>query len=358
MKWILHYKKLHLWLLGNLVFLAAFLLTRQNRMLMNALTQSVTNPLRRQIGRVCEHLPFSVAELLCVLLVVGTAAFVLLGLRAIVRSTHKGSTLYALVLALAMTFTTIYSLFCLLWGANYYADSFCDKSGLSDEPVAVENLYRVTQQFAALVNTYAPDVPRSADGVFAGDREAILTYAPEIYENLYEEFPFLEAEDTAPKKVYFSKAMSALGFTGIYCPFTGESNVNMDFPAATLPTTVAHELAHRRGIASEQECNFLAVLAALRCDDALYRYSGALSGYIYLANALYAADPELWREVRATLDERVVADMRASSEYWKQYEGVVEKTTTKVYDSFLKSYGSIGVQSYGRCVDLLVAYFA
>ena len=155
----------------------------------------------------------------------------------------------------------------------------------------------------------------------------------------------------------FSRVMSAMGFTGFYFPFTGECNVNVDFPAATLPTTVAHELSHRRGIASEQECNFLAVLACLRCDDAAYRYAGALSGYIYLANALYSADAERWRAVRETLDERVVADLRASSAYWAQFEGPVDTVSNAVYDGFLKSYGTIGVKSYGACVDLLVAYF-
>lgn len=163
--------------------------------------------------------------------------------------------------------------------------------------------------------------------------------------------------DVPPKAMRFSRVMSAMGFTGFYFPFTGECNVNVDFPAATLPTTVAHELSHRRGIASEQECNFLAVLASLRCDDAAYRYAGALSGYIYLANALYSADAERWRAVRGTLDERVVADLRASGAYWAQFEGPVGTVSNAVYDGFLKSYGTIGVKSYGACVDLLVAYF-
>ena len=248
-------------------------------------------------------------------------------------------------------------LFCLLWGANYYADSFTDKSGLAAEPVAVDDLERVTRQFAALVNEYAGDVPRAADGAFAGDRAEILAYAPKIYENLYEEFPFLEMTDVPPKAMRFSRVMSAMGFTGFYFPFTGECNVNVDFPAATLPTTVAHELSHRRGIASEQECNFLAVLACLRCGDAAYRYAGALSGYLYLANALYSADAERWRAVRETLDERVVADLRTSGAYWAQFEGPVDTVSNAVYDGFLKSYGTIGVKSYGACVDLLVAYF-
>ena len=353
----LRYRKLHLWLLGNLAFLAAFLLTRQNRRAMNALTQNFTNPLRRGIGRLCERVPFSVAELLCGLAAVGVLVFVFCGVRALVRTAHKGRVLYALALTLLGAVLTVYSLFCLLWGANYYADSFTDQSGIAVEPVALDDLARVTEQFAALVNEYAGDIPRNADGMAAVKRADVLAYAPKIYTNLYGEFPFLEMTDVAPKAVYFSRVMSAMGFTGFYSPFTGECNVNVDYPAATLPTTVAHELAHRRGIASEQECNFLSVLAALRCEDSVYRYAGALSGYIYLSNALYAADTECYRTVRATLDERVIADMRASSAYWAQFEGPVDTVSNAVYDSFLKSYGTIGVKSYGACVDLLVAYY-
>lgn len=165
--------------------------------------------------------------------------------------------------------------------------------------------------------------------------------------------------DVPPKTMRFSRVMSAMGFTGFYFPFTGECNVNVDSPAATLPTTVAHELSHRRGIASEQECNFLAVLGlACSCGDAAYRYAGALSGYIYLANALYSADAERWAPPCAqTLDERVVADLRASGAYWAQFEGLADTVSNAVYDGFLKSYGTIGVKSYGACVDLLVAYF-
>lgn len=351
------YKKLHLWLLANLALLSAFLLARRSRAAMNALTEGFTDPLRRAIGQLCERVPFSVAEGLYVLAALGFLVFLVLGVRAVARSRHRSGTVYALVLGLGNAVLTVYVLFCLLWGANYYADSFTDKSGLAAEPVAVDDLERVTRQFAALVNEYAGDVPRAADGAFAGDRAEILAYAPKIYENLYEEFPFLEMTDVPPKAMRFSRVMSAMGFTGFYFPFTGECNVNVDFPAATLPSTVAHELSHRRGIASEQECNFLAVLACLRCGDAAYRYAGALSGYLYLANALYSADAERWRAVRETLDERVVADLRASGAYWAQFEGPVDTVSNAVYDGFLKSYGTIGVKSYGACVDLLVAYF-
>ena len=93
-----HYKKLHLWLLADLTFLAAFLLARQSRGAMNALTEGFTNPLRRAIGQFCERVPFSVAESLYVLAALGFLAFLVLGVRAVARSRHRSGTVYALSL--------------------------------------------------------------------------------------------------------------------------------------------------------------------------------------------------------------------------------------------------------------------
>ena len=93
---------------------------------MNALTEGFTNPLRRAIGQLCECVPFSVAEGLYVLAALGFLAFLVLGVRAVARSRHRSGTVYALVLGLGNAVLTVYVLFCLLWGANYYADSFTD----------------------------------------------------------------------------------------------------------------------------------------------------------------------------------------------------------------------------------------
>ena len=123
---LLRHKKLHLWLLADLAFLAAFLLARQSRGAMNALTEGFTNPLRRAIGQLCERVPFSIAESLYVLAVLGFLVFLVLGVRAVVRSRHRSGTVYALVLGLGNAVLTVYVLFCLLWGANYYADSFTE----------------------------------------------------------------------------------------------------------------------------------------------------------------------------------------------------------------------------------------
>ena len=151
--------------------------------------------------------------------------------------------------------------------------------------------------------------------------------------------------------------MSAMDFTGFYFPFTGEANVNVDAPPVYLPATCCHEIAHQKGVSSEQECNFLGILAALRSGDADFRYSGALMGYIYVSNALYAADYDAWQAIRDTLPQETLRDLQQQRDYWAQFEGPVKTVSTKVYDGFLKANGDKnGIHSYGTVVDLLLAY--
>ena len=361
MKLLKTYQKLHIWLLADLGLLAAYWLCRGNRAWMNALAAHVTAPLRRAIGRICYRVDFSVAEALCVLLVVLAATYVVWSVIAVIRRRGHGALqrAYGAVLGAVCAALTIYVGFCFLLGIDSYADGFQEKSGLYAQPVALEDLQAVTAYFARQVAQTAPGVARDEDGVFAEDRRAILENSVRAYDALEEEYPFLAFDDTGVKPVYFSRFLSALDFTGIYCPFTGESNVNVDSPASMLPATAAHELAHQRGITSEQECNFLAILASTTCGDEVYAYSGWLSGYIYLGNALYRVDPEAYWAIRSALPETVQADLRYQNEYWDQFEDkAAQKVSNRVYDSFLKGYGQeLGLQSYGTVVDLLVTYY-
>ena len=354
-----YFKGLHIWLAVNALALALFFLLTPQRGVMNAISQGFSMPLERALGRAWSLVPVSGAELCYAAAIMGLAIYLLWSVVSVSRAEYKRDAAYRRVMTLVNTVLSLYAVFCLLWGVNFYADDFCDKSGIYPEAVSVEDLAAVTRYFAEQTALCADKVARDADGVYAVAREETLARASTLYENMYGEFPFLRIEtDPKPKAIFFSRVMSAMNVTGLYFPFTGESNLNMDFPAATFPATVAHELAHRRGIASEQQCNFLAVLASTRSDDDAYRYSGWLLGYIHLSNALYTVDPDAWIESRRLLPETVEADLRAASDYWGQYSGKVSQASGKAYDAMLRSYGDeLGMKSYGAVVDLLVAYY-
>ena len=346
----------HSWLLLLAILFAVYFYGISSTAAANRVA-AVTQIVKDSFAGLWYHFPFSVVEWLYVLFIAACIVWIVVicvGLRR-----RKGrAILYGRVVGLICFALSAWGLYCLLWGVNYYADGFQEQSGIYAQPVTVEELERVTQLFVEGLSETHDKVLRDENGVFAVERDGIFAESVSVYENAAERFPFLRREDRIPKKMLFSRLFSAMNFTGFYSPYTGEANLNVDCPACLLPATITHELAHQRGIASEQECNFLAVMASIASDLPVYQYSGYLMGYIHLGNALYRADPQKWEAVYAQLPDTVKTDLQYHRAYWSEFEGTTAKVTQKLYDTTLKSYGQEnGIQSYGTVVDLLVAYY-
>lgn len=355
---IKRHKFVHIWTLGVLALFCCYWYGVSSPEAANAVS-GATQIVKDSYARFWYLFPFSVVEWFYVLFILGMIAWAAVLLHRVrTRRGHRADAAYGCAVGMACLGLTAYGLYCLLWGVNYYAAGFQEKSGLYAQPVKVEELDRVASWFAQRLSDTAGQVERDSDGVFAVPRDEIFQASTGIYSNISREFPFLDRQDRIPKKMYFSRLFSAMNFTGFYSPYTGESSLNVDSPACLLPANIAHELAHQRGIASEQECNFLAIAASTASDNSAYQYSGYLMGYIHLSNALYRADQNRWGELYAALPETVQADLRYHSAYWSQFEGLTATVSKRIYDTTLKSYGQTdGIQSYGTVVDLLVAYY-
>lgn len=342
----------------SVVLIILHLLTRGNRPLMVWASERLVQPVHRALAALNSHLPFSVAEALIGLAAAAVIAYIIYILISMLRGGGRLKRLYAAVINLLAAGLAVYAGFCMLWGVYYYGDDFMTRSALENENISVDQLEAVTRYFAELSNEYAERVPRDEDGNYIADRAAILARSDEVYENIERELPCLAGPAVRAKGVYFSRLMSYTDFTGFFFPFTAEANVNTDFPPALFASTVAHELAHQRGVAKEQEANFVAVLASLAYGDTEYCYSACLLAYTHLGNALYSADYEAWKSIYLSLSEDVRRDFAANREYWVQFETPVQKVSNTVYEGFLYSYDQdMGLKSYGACVDLLVNCF-
>lgn len=335
-----------------------FYCLRHNRVIMDHWVSNIMAPFEQCLGRLCAVFPFSLAETGIALAIFGVVfwlirAVIFLCLQRQVRAFLKRG------LALISVALWVWCLLCWMWNASYYATSFTEKSGLSSQGHPPEALIYTTAWFAKNTAELSTQIPRDEEGHFNVPLKECFQRGVGIYDNLVEEFPFLYIPSVQAKPLFFSRLQSILGFTGVYLPFSGEANVNVDAPLCLIPATIAHEMSHQRMVASEQEANFVGIAACLSSDDVVFRYSGYLQGLISLSNALNKISPETWESIMATyFTTELVTDWNDNYFYWKALESPLEKGAEQTYDSFLKGNGqTLGIASYGACVDLLITYY-
>ena len=317
-----------------------------------------TTVFKQFLASLCAVFPFSLTELLYVLAFICIVVFLFYSIHEIKAAECRKLVLLQKTMIVINTVGTVYLLVGIFWGANYYADDIETKTGIYVAPSSVELLAETTSYFAQQASVAAVGIKRDEQLLFSADLDEIFAESADIYTNISAEFPFLAGKQIAAKPMFFSKIMSIISYSGFFFPFTGEANINTDSPACMIPVTIAHELAHQRGIASEDEANFAAILACVDTEYPEYIYSGYLLGFIHLGNALYIQDAQRYKEIYSQLSDQVKADLEYNSRYWQQYQSVVSETTDKMYDSFLKGYGEeSGIASYGEVADLLIARY-
>lgn len=342
-----------------LLLVALFEVLKGRAALMDTWVNGIMAPVEQFFSRIWAVFPFSVAEVLTVLTLLGALVWLVRTMVLLVLH-RKGKPFFRRLLALLSAGLWLWCALCWMWNAAYYAPDFAQKSGLDPQPYSVETLAQVTALFAENAAQLSNQVPRDQEGHFAQDSRESIAQAETVYENISREFSFLDLTWTPAKPLVCSRLQSILGFTGVYFPFTGEANVNVDAPSCLLPATIAHEMAHQRMVADESEANFVGIAACVTSDNAVFQYSGYLMGLIHLCNALYPVDPEAWNAIADQYFTRELAtDWNDNNAYWNALSSPVEDAAGQVYDSFLKGNDQqLGLQSYGACVDLLVTYFS
>lgn len=303
--------------------------------------------------------PFSLAELLAVLALPATLVLLALWIRRIVRSRPRWRPLVTGLRSLVLAGSCALLAFMLFHGINYARLPLADSADLSVRERSADELLAASLWLAEGVRREADLVRTGPDGAMrlSGDIQATLKEAAQGYDAVSADFPGLSGPWIRPKGVLLSHYWSYTGITGMYFPFTIEANVNIDVPDWSIPVTTLHEIAHTRGFAREDEANFLAFLTAIHHPSADFRYSGYLFAFVNCANALYGIDADRGREAYDALPATAFADLSRNAAYWKQFEGPVRETSTKVNDAYLQAnLQEDGVRSYGRMVDLVLAY--
>lgn len=312
------------------------------------------------LGGLIAVLPLSITEILAVLALPLVVFLLILFIRRMRQSGNRRKTAARAAKAVGGVLSGALLLYMVMHGANFYRLSVPELLELDTTIQSPDYLKQVCIDLAQKVSAEREQLAEDENGCMQLSQSitATLLLANNGYTRLDDTYPFLWGGVWRAKPVQLSHWWSYTGITGMYFPMLAEANVNIDVPHSSIPATAAHELAHTRGFAREDECNFWGYLTSIHSDSADYRYSGYLLAYIYCSNALYDYDKELWNEVRAYCSEGMKRDLAESNRYWKQFEGKVQEVSSSVNNSFIQIQGvEDGVFSYNRVVQLIVGYY-
>ncbi len=303
--------------------------------------------------------PFSLTETLILFIPVLFVFVLVCCLQTVKRGNVHG---VRCIFSLSSTLTLLYSIYVFAAAASYNGTPLADKLGLADVPVTADGLRTAAEYMVDKMSDELDDV----DFIYKGGSympysvDEMNGHLMDAFAKACDKYSFIPRLKSRIKPIALSEPMTYTHISGLYSYYTGEANLNVNFPDYTLPFTAAHELSHQRGIIREDEANFMAFLVCAEADDAYIRYSGYLGMYEYLNSALYNTDYGDFADVYRTLDARVRREMAEFNSFFEKYrDNKAADISSAVNDTYLKLQGvSEGELSYGLAVDLAVAYVA
>lgn len=319
--------------------------------------ERISSIFRFLLAKITNPLPFSLAETVIFCLPIFIVAVLVKTVRLSKQSAARNC---RFILGLFSILTLLFSMFVLNFAPAYRGSTLEAKLGLERNKVSADELastaYALLDRLYKLIDDVQFDY--GSFSVMPYTIDEMNEKLNDAYAAACEKYTFIQSMRSRVKPIVLSEPMTYTHISGVYSYFTGEANLNTNFPDYMLPYTAAHELAHQRGIAREDEANFVAFLVCIESDDPYVQYCGYFNMLSFVLNPLYSADAAQYMKIWRSMDRRLVSEFVAYSSFFDKYrESKASKVSDAVNDTYLKIQGQKeGTRSYGRVVDLAVAY--
>lgn len=318
---------------------------------------TVSQFLRTVMAHITSVLPFSLAEFIILASPVILAVLIAVCLKKASRGTRFA---WRCVIGMLSVCAGLYAMFVFHFGVGYRTTSLDRKLELDRQKVTAEELYETAQIVAGRLNELADEIMliEGTGSVRPYSHRETVDLCVESYGRLADRYGFIPKLDVPVKQIVLSEYMTYTHISGVYTYFTGEANLNTNYPYYVNVYTTAHEMAHQRGIARENEANFIAYLVCITSDDPYMQYAGYLNMYDYLAGPLYSANRDYYIDVLKELSPRVRYDRQCYNDFFDRYrDNAAAEVSDAVNNTYLVLQGATeGAKSYGMVVDLAVAY--
>ncbi len=325
-------------------------------------TRYPAQAIRFIMAKLTNFIPFSLAETILLSLPFLAIGYIIAS-SVSTKKDESDANFYRWLRPIVSIILVIATLFFAGFGPAYGRYKLARNLGLTQKDVSADELYSTGLELSKLISKEIGEVDfdLSGESVMPYDYKTLQDKVNEAFESFAEEEDFISHFSSRPKAVALSEPMTYTHISGVYTFMTGESNINTNYPDFLVPYTMAHEMAHQRGIAREDEANFIAFLVCIGSEDAYIRYCGYANMLNYINSALTQADKEKAVEFyyyHTPIELR--REFYSYATFFDKYrDSVASEVSGAVNNTFLQSQGQKeGTKSYGLVVDLAVAYFA
>jgi hypothetical protein len=243
----------------------------------------------------------------------------------------------------------IYLIFLWSWALNYYRPGVGAAFSISPALYTKEELIQLNEDLLHQLNQDSAVKPAHFD--------EMVVYSNRAYNQLLNDEVKQKKKDYLVKPSIYSPVIAYLGISGYYNPFTGEAQIDQNYPDALKPFLVSHEMAHQLGYAKEDEANFMAYLSAETSKNKSLKYASNVQMFLYTNRILFQADSVLAKESLQKLPNQVKRDIRALYRYYNERKNPVEPLFTWVYDVFLTRHQQPkGMITYQEVISLVIDY--
>jgi len=290
-------------------------------------TYPITSIVQRYIS---SFLPFALGDFLYLLLILYVIRSLYLFYKKLVQKRIKRSDLLNITLQVLSFFLILYLAFKILWGLNYSRFPIAKQLAISDEKYTTPQLVSLGEYFIGRLNSLQ-HVKKQSYTVPQLREKAKLAY-----DVLQQKNSLFTYNAPAVKPVLNSWVITKIGIEGYYSPLSGEANVNMRLPLASLPFVTCHEIAHQLGVAREDEANLVGYLVASSSSDPYFQYSAVYEVFKNILFEIRLKSPDDYERLYKTINAVTISDLKADRDFWQKYNSDMFAYMDVAFDRFLK----------------------
>jgi hypothetical protein len=314
-------------------------------------------------------IPFAFGELVYLIIIILLIINVLIhinSLKSFNYITQKG---WFILTKLSWFIVKLYVVFQLIWGLNYLQpdptkDFHLTVQTPKNAQIALSEMNALTYELIEELNQTKQTLILNKG--LEPNFELVVSNVQQAYQTLANLHPRFILKNQSVKKAIFPSLGDYIGYLAFYQPITGEAILRSDLPILTQPYTIAHEMAHQLGYASETEANFIAFVVASEANDPYLKYSMLLQMFSYAQDAqllLLAGNKgfDAWKtqieKNRSLLSPAVLKDRAKIKAFFAARADKQIQASSQLYDQFLKwNQQAEGLASYADVLKWVRAY--